>query len=735
MDNFIQTTALTIILNLCQLQDTEIKSIIDQSLFIEQRLLLSSLCNELNILFQNFTETLEQYNTPSNTTSSSLLPNIKTMVQQLDDKLTFINNLLWCSLRTLNVRLCEYIMHQFVYKTLLQHLIHYSDDSDAGNVSNETKNDNASANTENDGRYGEKEEKVAKEDDKSTNDNRRYYPHISLFFLSKIFMTIDYLPLIKMVAVVLLHPYSPLTNQLEELERHGNEYIMTPALNAIAQNDFVVVSSSAINDDTSNVCSNAVMEESTTFVIDSDSNSEGTDEESEISIAVSSNIYRSSILHHLSGLSGSHGIISAAALLESIIEANSIDFNMLKILEIVPCIPKHELELSSKSSNDEGDNEDNEDNKSHAIQPSVIEDLIGNFFATIPNSWSTERSLSLDIIISLSTCFVGTLFKSFAGISMICKSFNELLSSSSLLKGIIAGKRNAIEECYRLQKCPNLSLMLPDLIEMELSSMYQDSIIADYVNIQHCNLRNVSSSYLMNQPELYLLSEAESHSTIDEVKDARFVIRKFFLLNLLNEVIQETANGLSKEFESSHQLNVNNQSLFQVRTHCAASAAISMIGAFSKKTMVGANINFSGKNSFHFVPSLAITDIDSNEDILPMIHSLKMTENETRRHIADKILRQASPNKEMILVIDSESESIFVLKPDSKMQDCGTMLSFTNLQNILAVANDEQWLHIAMRNVEDVGVLIQKGKRVLLEHNIFSIEINECLYYRNLIFV
>ena len=39
-----------------------------------------------------------------------------------------------------------------------------------------------------------------------------------------------------------------IAKQLEEMEKRGDEFVMTPALNAIAQNDFVVIGEETTED-------------------------------------------------------------------------------------------------------------------------------------------------------------------------------------------------------------------------------------------------------------------------------------------------------------------------------------------------------------------------------------------------------------------------------------------------------------------------------------------------------
>ena len=710
-DNLVHTTAMNIILNVCQLQNTEIRSAISDS-HQEQSIFVSSICHELNLLYQDIIAAVLNHDDAANANDDDSLDSndetIKAKVQKLDDRFCFLNDLLWCSIRNLNVKLCESIMQQFIYKTLMQNILLSSNDEEDEDEDVVSSQDDCSIIASDNNNEQTKKEKTTAKKEKIHKQTKSTHMQTSLYVLAKIFMTIDYVPLLKMIAVAILHPYSPLSDQLEEMERQGNEYIMTPALNAIAQNDFVVVSSSAvINDESNSNFSNALMEESTTLIIESECSSDQ-DDDSNISIAVSSNMYRASIIHHLSGLSGSKGFMVAAMLLESIIEVEAIDYQMLKMLEVVPCYVKDDLEISSKGS---ADDDFSAEDKETTIS-SAFEDAIGSFFATFPKSWTNDTSLSFDIATSLLTRFLSSLFKSFIEDGATVSRFRERILSSSLQKGITAARKDAVEECKSYQGMANLSLLFPELLTMEISSLY------DYTNgssndqaesLTSCNLRKVNASHLKNTPSLFTVSNVKQET--DEVKDAQFSIRKVLLLRLLDEVSQEVANRVSDMLENhvsaSAPLLLKDE-LFSFRTICPMSEEISVIGAIQKKPTVGANMSIKDKSYFYFSPSLAITNNQGNRR-----KKFVMTENDRRRQIADKILVQSSSKTEMTLVVDSEA--IYVLKPKSKLLKSGTILCYTNLQNILAVAPDEQWLHIAMRNVEDVGVLIQKGKFIIIQ--------------------
>jgi hypothetical protein len=603
-------------------------------------------------------------------------------VQDLDDKFCFINDLLWCSVRNLNVTMCEYIMQQFVYKTLLKDVLLLFDNGD----DNDHDDD---------------------DDDVST---KAIYSRTSLYVIAKIFKTIDYAPLLKMIAVALLHPYTPLPDQLKEMERHDNEYIITPALNAIACNDFVVVDSETIvNDESNSNFSNAVMEESTTLIIESEySSDDGDDDDSNISIVVTQNLYRAAMIHYLTGINSCKSFINAAMVFESILEAKSaIDHQVLKMLEVLPCVPKDDFDKTSKGSYDDDDDVVNSLTETETCMSSPFEDAIVTFLnSNIAKSWTENDSLSLDVGVSLTTCFISCLLKSYTEDGITAEHFDERATSSSLLKCLLQAKTIAAKECKRFQSQRDMSIVFPDLLFNEISSLYKSSTRADKVLTQafQCNLRQCGYSCVNASPRLSLL-ESQSISFDDEVKDAQFSIRKAILFQLLNEKRDNLVSKISDVLKASDQVN---DDLFTFDSICNAKEEILKLGLLQTKPTVGAEMNLKGKANFQFYPSLAISQRDEvDQELMAFTTGHVITaEKKKRRQIADKILLNSSSKIEMILVVDEEA--VIVLKPH-KSREYGTILCYTELQNIIAVAPDGKWLHIAMRNVEDVGVLIKKG--------------------------
>ena len=79
--------------------------------------------------------------------------------------------------------------------------------------------------------------------------------------------------------------------------------------------------------------------------------------------------------------------------------------------------------------------------------------------------------------------------------------------------------------------------------------------------------------------------------------------------------------------------------------------------------------------------------------------------------MADKMLIHASKRRKMIVVIDRTQ--VIILKPSLKDINRGKILCSTPVRNIVASCCDNMWLHIAIRDHQDIGVLVSKGNLAL----------------------
>jgi hypothetical protein len=77
---------------------------------------------------------------------------------------------------------------------------------------------------------------------------------------------------------------------------------------------------------------------------------------------------------------------------------------------------------------------------------------------------------------------------------------------------------------------------------------------------------------------------------------------------------------------------------------------------------------------------------------------------------SELILRSTS---QLVLVLDPTD--IFVVQPMGARRDVnrGTIVCGVSLRKVIAFASDEEWLHIAIRNMDDVGFLIKNGNMAL----------------------
>ena len=167
---------------------------------------------------------------------------------------------------------------------------------------------------------------------------------------------------------------------------------------------------------------------------------------------------------------------------------------------------------------------------------------------------------------------------------------------------------------------------------------------------------------------------------------------------------------------------------YGLRTIRAATEDIVAMGGLTEPPEVGTDRNLRDRTFFFFSPSLNMADVRQKKidtadlDIVGSgvvgvdgsssngsVEELEVTEKDRRRKIADVILTRATSRSEMVTLV--EGEDLFVLKPKFKSigEERGTILCSTKLRNILGTAIDGEWLHVAMREVEDVGVLIKKG--------------------------
>ena len=724
-----QTKSMELILSICQNSNADIRRVLSEA-FMEQNLLLSFLCQEGKII----------YNRLCNFIENGECDQLEAELDRLDSLLKVVNDLSWCSVRSWNVRLCEMWIQTIIFNTLLPNLC----------ISMYTRNTDENESVDSDSYFlGVDIDTEASSSQPQAASEEATLPRIrakgSLLFLVELYKVMDYDPLLKMVAVSLLHPYSPLLKNLEEMSNAGRQYVYTPALNAIAQNDYMIIEGPNKDFlDERNAERNAVMEESSTHILgDTDSNSGGDvitcslvdglhnddndGHDSDISIVAWSNPYRCAFLSLLNRTHGYQLFSIAAILLQSIMESDAVDFELLKLLRIV-------VGYSERLDNGDGFSETSQGG-SELGDPcrSSFESTLGSFFQTLetPNVCSQQlTNFAIDCAISLSLCYVNPLIQCMTEEGRNFHNFDERFCSSILIQRIIASKTKFAKDCERLMNVQGMMQMFPQLFEEEIKRSYEfisGEMGATQAKI-HRRLKTSGSTIFLRNGLKFCVHNDYETLTINQTEEARFVVRMMLCFRAVHKILFELHHSLTKVAEPVGSIHHKGYESLQVGTFDEASREIICLGGFEERPKVGTDISIGDRKHFLFSPSLALSGGQPTPlaKISEVTHGRYLTDKDKRRQLADEILIRGSSRSPMALVAGEKDLYVLKLRPSfelSLMGPSGTILCRTPWHNILALATDNEWLHIAMKQVEDVGVLIRKGeqsKNTQILQNVFT---------------
>jgi hypothetical protein len=700
-DTFVHTTALNVILHLCQMPQEEVRSMIGGCCWEEQRMLICHLCDEIVLRYGNLVDLfmLSWRMGGRSCDNTQLHRMVEDEVARLDDVLHFVNDLLWCSQRIVNARFCEYFMQYVMVGTLLK------------NWKREKNKAVVVVDDDDDGKD--------QEEDKDEDNNMQHPEEPKVKFtaatltLYRIFSIMDYVPLLKMISIVLLHPYSPSLDH--QVQSHGKDFVLTPALNAIAQNDHVVLRETCTGEQV------YVSKESRTDApqVSNSSPHHGPtrhmDTTNHVIHYAVPNIYRNLIMEVISGALGERCFIMASLLLESMLQSKAMDSQLLKVLQMVPTV-------------------DDDKEIIHEWTAHSLDVPLTKFIDDLQNlSPSTEGSFSMDCAVSLIILYLPHFIKALTEQESKSKNQDKLIEHLDIFTNIQLTKESFASESLRLKSVNGICDLFTVLVEEEIQKLFS---IMDTTGPQikfKCDLHNLSSGARKNIIDILITKTFPPTKTNNETNTARFVIRTFFILTSLHQNLSQVHTNLSDLLATSFSSLSNissrwSQGLVHVEKTSVASKDVCTMGCLDQQSIVGTDVFIHDKTHFSISPSLALTSHHSEEWGVPSIPFQKHTnqqlymidsEKTKRRALADKILMKSSFSKtEMILVV-TETELLIVkskVKEENDDDDdtkVGTILCTTLLSNIIALAADDAWLHIAMRNVEDVGVLIRKGNMAL----------------------
>jgi len=381
LDSFVHLTSLNIILNLCEIKANVVRYTISQRT-LEQRRLITHLCTQLLMRYSRFMHL-------TRCKGEKVDELLSCAISELQEQTSFVSDLLRCGVTSINVRLCEYLLRQALYPHFLENLRRLYDKG--ANIPYEFCSTTESGENCN----------IVKVD-------YEVRVNVTLFILSQLFFSVEYVPLLRMIAVALLHRYSPnaATNSKSECNnKKGDEYLITIALHDIVQShlDF--------------------------------------DEKDSITL----NPYREALLKLLRGESGVKGFLAASSFLQCFLNSDAADSSMLQTLEIIPTTLLHFNDESFL----------------------VYEDSLSYFFqnhVTFPLS-----SLAIESGCALSLILISVILSS---MKLTKEEVEKYINSSTLLYTLKECKQRFAESCYNYHTDSSTnvsSVLFMDLVELEIS--------------------------------------------------------------------------------------------------------------------------------------------------------------------------------------------------------------------------------------------------------------------------
>ena len=198
-DSYIYATCLNIVVGLLKISDPTIRTWISTNADVEQALLCTHLTQESSV----------QYRRIVNLATGPVVDaeRSKAIAMQLDtfnDQIDIYNDIFYCNIQSLNVRLCETLLQEFI-----RHIVQYIVPGQGQNFFQVGISD------------------------RDVIPLREARVQVALLLLSRLFANLEYGPFIRMLAVTLLHPKSTPFWQSKDVRGHT---IMS-TLSKIVQND------------------------------------------------------------------------------------------------------------------------------------------------------------------------------------------------------------------------------------------------------------------------------------------------------------------------------------------------------------------------------------------------------------------------------------------------------------------------------------------------------------------
>ena len=258
-----------------------------------------------------------------------------------------------------------------------------------------------------------------------------------------------------------------------------------------------------------------------------------------------------------------------------------------------------------------------------------------------------------------------------------------IFPSSPLFKSIARAHGRFCDQALAAQKKTGVSDLFVDFTQLAIRSRYQKLSRDPVSQLQYgCVLNRFSFQSLKMNPTILVRRFRTVGS--NDVEDCRFAIQMALhfraTCRLINSITMATSIGTSS-----------------FPTVEWADDLLLTIGDLNEKPVTGTDLDLRGRMTFNF--HSVIKNRAPHQKSPGTIGSA-----------SELILRATS---QLVLVLDPTD--IFVVQPMGARRDVnrGTIVCAVSLRKVIAFASDEEWLHIAIRNMDDVGFLIKNGNMAL----------------------
>lgn len=258
-----------------------------------------------------------------------------------------------------------------------------------------------------------------------------------------------------------------------------------------------------------------------------------------------------------------------------------------------------------------------------------------------------------------------------------------IFPSSPLFKSIATAHGRFCDQALEARKKTGVSDLFVDFTQLAIRNRYPKLSRDPASRLQYgCVLNRFGFQALMMNPSILVRRFRTVGS--NDVEDCRFAIQMALQFRATCRVIK-SITVLSTDGTPSFP------------TTEWADDLLLTIGDLHEKPVTGTDLDLRGRMTFNF-------------------HSVIKNRAPPQKSpgkigsASELILRSTS---QLVLVLDPTD--IFVVQPMGARRDVnrGTIVCGVSLRKVIAFASDEEWLHIAIRNMDDVGFLIKNGNMAL----------------------